>query len=307
MDFASRRIPVVVRHVFLVAAVAAAGLGPASSAEPPNAKSKPGVMAIVTKARHGCFSRTIRVNGILLPKTEARVMPEVEGFRISKIMAAEGDSVTAGQELARLTRPDGASVTMTSPVNGTVIKSEATLGAVASARSPDPLFRIAVDGDIDMIAQVPSIYIPILKADMPARVELEDGRDLPGRVRQVPSEVNPVSQLGSVRVQIESDPSLRAGTFARAAIDAERSCEGVSVPRSAVYFRTEGASVQVVRNNVVETRKIRVGLMSGDAVQVLDGVGDGETVIANAGGSLRNGEKVNPVSRDENGYQSGAL
>jgi hypothetical protein len=47
--------------------------------------------------------------------------------------------------------------------------------------------------------------------------------------------------------------------------------------------------------------------MSGDAVQVLDGVGDGETVIANAGGSLRNGEKVNPVSRDENGYQSGAL
>jgi hypothetical protein len=33
-------------------------------------------------------------------------------------------------------------------------------------------------------------------------------------VRQVPSEINPVSQLGPVRIEIESDPSLRVGTFA---------------------------------------------------------------------------------------------
>jgi hypothetical protein len=112
--------------------------------------------------------------------------------------------------------------------------------------------------------------------------------------------------LGAVRIQIESDPSLRVGTFAHATIDAERSCDGVSVPRSAVYFRTEGATIQVVRDDVVETRKIRVGLMSGRAVQVLDGVREGETVIANAGGSLRDGEKVKPVPREENDGESGA-
>ena len=147
---------------------------------------------------------------------------------------------------------------------------------------------------------------PSLSPTCRLEFELEDGRDLPGRVRQVPSEINPVSQLGAVRIQIESDPSLRAGTFARATIDAERSCDGVSVPRSAVYFRTEGATVQVVRDDVVETRKIRVGLMSGHAVQVLDGVREGETVIANAGGSLRDGEKVKPVPREENGGELGA-
>ncbi|MGZ8300774.1 MAG: HlyD family efflux transporter periplasmic adaptor subunit, partial [Rhodoplanes sp.] len=81
-------------------------------------------------------------------------------------------------------------------------------------RSPDPLFRIAVDGQIELMAQVPSIYVPKLKSGLPARVELEDGRDLPDRVRQVPSEINPVSQLGPVRIEIESDPSLRVGTFA---------------------------------------------------------------------------------------------
>jgi multidrug efflux pump subunit AcrA (membrane-fusion protein) len=295
----------IARNMLLAAAVVAAGTCPAVSADPPSAKSKPGVMAIVTKAYHACFSRAVRVNGILMPRVEAMVIPEAEGFRVSKIMASEGDSVASGQELARLTRPDGASVSVPSPVNGTVIKSAAALGALASARSPDPLFRIAVDGEIELMAQVPSIYVPKLKSGLPARVELEDGRDLPGRVRQVPSEINPVSQLGHVRIEIESDPSLRVGTFARATIDAERSCDGVSVPRSAVYFRTEGASVQVVRDDAVETRKIRVGLMSGDAVQVLDGVREGETVIANAGGSLRDGEKVQPVLREENASHSG--
>jgi HlyD family secretion protein len=308
MDFASKKILRFTRFVCFAVAVATLGSGmrPAAAAEPANAKNKPGVMAIVTKARHACFSRAIRVNGILMPKNEARIMPEVEGFRVSKVTASEGDNVTSGQELARLTRPDGASVSVASPVNGTVIKSMATLGALASARSPDPLFRIAVDGDIELMAQVPSLYVSKLKPDLPARVEFEDGRDVPGRVRQVPSEINPVSQLGAVRIHIESDPSLRAGTFARATIDAERSCDGVSVPRSAVQFRTEGATVQVVQDDIVETRKIRVGLMSGDSVQVLDGVREGETVIANAGGSLRDGEKVKPVTREENAGESGA-
>lgn len=291
--------------LLVIAAAVAAGVAPALAADPPSAAGKARVMAIVTKAHPACFSRAVRVNGILMPKAEAMVLPEAEGFRVTKIMAGEGDSVTSGQELARLTRPDGTSVGVSSPVNGTVIKSAAALGALASARSPDPLFRIAVDGQIELMAQVPSIYVPKLKSGLPARVELEDGRDLPGRVRQVPSEINPVSQLGPVRIEIESDPSLRVGTFARATIDAERSCDGVSVPRSAVYFRTEGASVQVVKDGAVATRKIRVGLMSGDAVQVLDGVREGETVIANAGGSLRDGEKVNPVPREESASRSG--
>jgi multidrug efflux pump subunit AcrA (membrane-fusion protein) len=291
--------------MLVVALALTAGASLSLSAEPAGAQDKPGVMAIVTKARHACFSRAVRVNGILLPRAEAMVIPEVEGFRVTKIMASEGDNVASGQELARLTRPDGASVAVSSPVSGTVIKSGAALGALASARSPDPLFRIAVDGQIELMAQVPSLYVPKLKAGVPARVELEDGRDLPGRVRLAPSEINPVSQLGNVRIEIESDPSLRVGTFARATIDAERSCDGVSVPRAAVYFRTEGATVQVVRDGVVESRKIRVGLMSGDAVQVLDGVRDGDTVIANAGGSLRDGEKVKPVPREESAGQSG--
>lgn len=287
-------------------ALALAGLalpGPLAAADKGKPAAAPGVIVIVTKAQTACFSSAVRVNGLLMARSEAMVIPEVEGgFKVNQVLARDGDRVSAGQSLARLTRADGVAVTVRAPVNGVVIKSNATLGALASARSPDPLFRIALDGEIELMAEVPSIYLPKLQPGQTARVELEEGRDIPGRVRLVPSEINPVSQLGQVRVSIENDPSLRVGTFARATIDAARSC-GVSVPRAAVQFRTEGATVQVVTKDTVETRKVQVGLVSGDGAEIRDGIKEGEVVIANAGGSLRNGEKVRPMVRDETSGQ----
>jgi multidrug efflux pump subunit AcrA (membrane-fusion protein) len=104
-----------------------------------------------------------------------------------------------------------------------------------------------------------------------------------------------------VRISVERDPALRVGEFARATINASRSC-GVSVPKSAVLYRTEGTSVQVVRDdNVVETRRVRVGLFSDTAVEIREGVKEGELVVANAGTSLHDGDKVKPTLQDEAG------
>ncbi|MEZ5787597.1 MAG: efflux RND transporter periplasmic adaptor subunit [Xanthobacteraceae bacterium] len=285
--------------LLVAASVSAAAVTPALPDDPKESGARPaGVPVIVSKARNSCFRSTVRANGILKARSEAMVIPQAEGFRVTQIAARTGDNVKAGQTLAELSRPDGTSMTLRAPANGTIIGSTATFGAVASPRAPEPIFSIAVDGDIELVADVPSIYAAKIAAGQTAQVELEDGRELLGRVRRPPSEINPVSQLGQVRIAIENDPSLRVGMFARATIDAARSC-GVSVPRSAVYFRTEGASVQVVQDRVVETRKIQVGIMQDDAVEVKDGIREGEVVIANAGGSLRNGERVTPQFRDE--------
>ena len=267
-----------------------------------------GVIALVVRASSGCFSAAIRVAGMLVARTEALVLPEVEGYRVVQILAREGDTVTANQALARLTRQaEGASssagastAVIRAPAGGLVIQNNAVVGAIASARA-GPLFRIAVDGEIELAAEVPSIYVPKLEPKQAVRVVTEDKRDLTGRVRTVPAEINPQSQLGRVRISVERDPALRVGEFARATINASRSC-GVSVPKSAVLYRTEGTSVQVVRDdNVVETRRVRVGLFSESAVEIREGVKEGELVVANAGTSLHDGDKVKPTLQDEAG------
>ena len=85
--------------------------------------------------------------------------------------------------------------------------------------------------------------------------------------------------------------------FARATIAADYS-RGIPVPRSAVLYRTDGPTVQVVRGNVIETRLVRVGYHSDTDTEILEGVRDGELVVANAGGSLGDGDKVKPVDAD---------
>ena len=278
---------------------------PASAAD----TGESGVIVLVARASNGCFSAAIRVAGMLVARTEAIVIPEVEGYRVVQILAREGDTVTANQALARLTRQagDGASpsagastAVIRAPAGGLVIQNNAVVGAVASARA-GPLFRIAVDGEIELAAEVPSIYVPKLEPKQIVRVVTEDKRDLTGRVRTVPAEINPQSQLGRVRISVEPHPALRVGGFARATIDASRSC-GVSVPKAAVLYRTEGTSVQVVRDDkVVETRRVRVGLFSDTAVEIREGVKEGELVVANAGTSLHDGDKVKPTLADEAG------
>jgi RND family efflux transporter MFP subunit len=179
------------------------------------------------------------------------------------------------------------------PAAGLVMRSTAEVGATA-AMPTEPLFQIAVDGEIELEAEVQSSHVPVLASGQTVRVEIEGGRELAGRVRLVPAVVDQRTQIGRARVSLQHTGALRMGMFARATIDASRSC-GISVPGSAVHYRTAGASVQVVRDNVVETRLIQVGLRSDTDTEVRDGLREGDLVVANAGSSLRDGDKVRPT------------
>ena len=122
----------------------------------------------------------------------------------------------------------------------------------------------------------------------------DDAPDLVGRVRLVSPEIDRATQLGHVRITLASNPQLKVGMFARANIDAKRSC-GVAIPRTAIDHLT----VQVVKGNTVETRKVRVGLVSDTSTEILEGLDVGEIVVADAGTSLHDGDQIKTVFADE--------
>ncbi len=245
--------------------------GSAFAAQP---KSSSGAVVKVVHASKECFSDTIYVTGILVPKQEAVVTLD-EGSRVTELLAAEGDQVKVGQVLARATRqsrevpsaagtpasakPTSNTITLKAPAAGLVTQSTASVGAVPSPRG-EPLFRIMVDNEIELEADVPSIHVPKLKSPETARIKLEGGTELIGQVRLVPAQIDRTTQLGRARLSVAQDPSLRVGMFTRATIDASQSC-GVAVPRDAIFRQTEGTSVQVVHNRTVETRRVRVGTL----------------------------------------------
>jgi multidrug efflux pump subunit AcrA (membrane-fusion protein) len=284
-----------------VANVAGVSVGSAFAEDDP--ESLPGAQVIVVRAKNACFSEAIHVTGFLVARKDAVVTLDAPGFQISEVLAAEGDTVKSGQILVRMTRDSGdganpgtgpkTSMTLKAPVAGVIMRSGAVVGATASSLGRDPLFVIAVDNEIELEAEVPSIHLPALSPGQRARILIDD-HELSGSVRRVPSAVAASTQLGQARIALEATSGLRVGMFAQATIDANRSC-GVSVPRSAVTYQTGGTSVQVVRGNVIETRQVRVGFHSDTDTEIRAGLQEGDMVVAYAGSSLRNGDRVTPI------------
>ena len=180
------------------------------------------------------------------------------------------------------------------PVAGVVSRRGARLGAVV-AGAGDPLFRVIENGAIELEADVPEIQLAKLHPGQDAQVETAGG-PRSGRVRLVSPEVNRATRLGRVRVALDDDGGLVLGSFARASIEVARR-DGVLAPLSAVLFQPGGAVVQVVRDGLVETRPVEIGLRSGGQAEITSGLQRGETVVAISGTFIRGGDRVTAMSR----------
>jgi HlyD family secretion protein len=365
---------------------------PAHAADPaPVATPKPPSVSVATSAA-GTLAETILLTGTLVARDEVMVGAEIEGLAITELLAEEGDKVTRGQVLARLSRDmldaqlaqNAASISravaaiaqaknqiaeaeatakqtdaafararalvergnattetleqreaaslvararvlaaedalrlaqadkelaeaqrrelqvrlarteIKAPAAGTISRREAKLGALVSSTA-EPLFRIIGDGTIEVEADVPEISLARLRVGQTALVR-PAGMDepVPARVRLVSPEVNRTSRLGRVRLSVDPVPGLAVGAFARGTVEVDRR-DGTLVPLSAVLYRLDGAIVQVVRDGVVETRSVTLGLKADVKAEIRKGIDPGEQVIAISGTFVRDGDRVTPV------------
>lgn len=185
------------------------------------------------------------------------------------------------------------------PADGLVLARDATLGGVVSAGGP--LFRIAIDGELELAAQVPETALPGVSPGMQASVSLA-GRSQPvsGTVRKIEPEVDQKSRLGTVRITLEAGSDAWVGNFARGEIETARH-EAVAVPGSALIFRGKDALLQVVEDNRVKTVPVTLGLRANGLVEVTAGVSEGDEFVSRAGTFVSNGDVVTPVRANETG------
>ncbi len=257
---------------------------------------------VVARAARECFTSLIHASGYLVPRRSAVVMFVAPGYRVTQVLAKAGDTVKRGDVVARATPasppPDKkapADVPVTAMASGLVLQSTAFEGMLTSEKA-GPLFTLAVDGEIEAAADVPSLHILELKTGQVARVTLSDGRVLDGRVRRTPAIVDPASQMGTTRLSIAAAKGLDPSRFVQATIEARRSC-GVGVPTAALRRTSAGPIVQVVKDDRILDRSVTLGLASATDSEVASGLAEGDLVVASTG-SLRDGDRVKPVFSD---------
>jgi HlyD family secretion protein len=291
-------IPVVAARglVFAMASFASLLVPPVAAAQQ-SAQTAVDMTVTVIPTKRVCFANAIQVTGVLVPRREVLVRPDREGLKISQVLVGPGDTVVSGQVLARLVPPDGqsggGSVAVQAPAAGVVSARLAIIGATATARA-EPLFRIVAQGEMELLADVSARRHADLAVDQSAKIDIVGVGEVDGKVRLISQAINPATQLGEVRLFIGSDSRLRVGAFGRATIDVGRRC-GPAVPLSAVLYGTEGAVVQVVRDNRIETQRVNVGLLAPGQVEIREGLREGDAVVARAGAFLREGDRVKPV------------
>jgi HlyD family secretion protein len=277
----------------LLASLLTLAAHPARAADDTEAVPK-GAAVTVFKAAKSCFDNIVEVSGIVIPREETQVRPERIGLKVAEVLADAGDTVTAGQTLARLTLPEGGSVAVQAPVAGTISATTAALGAMASGKG-EALFSIIARGEFDLVGLVPTRDIAKLAVNQTARIKIIGAGEVDGKVRRMSTTVEPNSQLGQVFIGITTNRRLLVNSSGRAQIKTGQSC-GVSVPLTAILYGSAGTVVQVVRRARVETRRVETGLMSAGQVEIKDGIAEGDIVVARAGALLREGDPVRPVT-----------
>jgi multidrug efflux pump subunit AcrA (membrane-fusion protein) len=267
---------------------------PIFAADNPDPDAPKGAAVTVLKAAKSCFSNIVEVSGIVIAREENAVRPERQGLKVTEVLTDAGDTVTAGQTLARLNLPEGGTALVQAPVAGLIASSSAVVGAMASAKG-EPLFSIIARSEYDLVGLVPTQDVAKLSVNQPASIRIPGAGDVDGRVRRIAPTVQPDSQLGQVFIAITTNRRLLVNSSGRALIKTCQSC-GVAVPLTAVLYGSGGTVVQVVRRSRVETKRVEVGLMAGGQVEIREGLTEGDIVVARAGSLLREGDPVRPVT-----------
>jgi len=232
---------------------------------------------------------------LVLAREETAVRPERQGLKVAEVLVDAGDTVTAGQSLARLNLPDGGgSALVQAPIAGLISSSSAVVGAMASGKG-EALFSIISRSEFDLVGLVPTQDVAKLAVNQPASIRIPGAGDVDGRVRRIAPTIQPDSQLGQVFIAITTNRRLLVNSSGRALIKTGQSC-GLAVPLTAVLYGTGGTVVQVVRRQRVETKRVEIGLMAGGQVEIREGLIEGDIVVARAGSLLREGDPVRPVT-----------
>ena len=215
---------------------------------------------------------------------------DIEKRRATSITDAASVKVAEAQLLeaqARLAR-----ARITAPVEGTVLTRNAEVGQIANPGG-QTLFRVASNGEVEMRGQIAEQDLAAVKVGQPATVYLT-GVEKPfvGSVRLLGAVIDPTTRLGDIRIQLQPDPALRPGAFARAQVTVGKGQRPV-LPQTAVMADASGSYVLVVNDaEKVERRSVRVSGVTESGAIISAGLSGKERVVATAGGFLREGEQV---------------
>ena len=208
---------------------------------------------------------------------EGRHQDALEEVRNRQAVLAQRRSEVA---LARQQLDD---TSLRSPIDGVVRERLVFAGEYRAAGTP--IATVVRQHPLRLQLAVPERAAMMLRVGQRVRVSVEgDSTAHEGRVTRVSPSISEDTRTLAIEAEVPNlEGKLRPGTFAKADIvTAEHAA--LVVPQSALVVFAGVEKVLLVKDGKVHEQRVRTGVRSGDRVELVEGVQDGDVVIISPGG-----------------------
>ena len=251
--------------------------------------------------------------------TQARSQYEIAQHHLDALMAGgkeEGVKSAKGQLQSAKGKYLGAEAQLSyseirSPINGVVTDRPLYPGEMAAAGTP--LLTVMDTSSVVARAHIPQEQAALLKVGDKSTVIVSSavsggvsGKDpgqgdpIEGKVTVVSPALDPNSTTVEVWVQAKNPKGrLRPGTSAQISMLAQAVPNAVVIPVAAVLTAPDGSSYVMVvvsenrgSDNRAHQKTVKTGIRQGDQVQILEGLTEGERVVASGAYGLPDNTKI---------------
>ena len=186
---------------------------------------------------------------------------------------------------------------------------EAPRDAVVTARHVEPgeavdarqtLFELAAMDELVMRPGVSELDVAHLEEGMevPLRLDAMPGEPLQGHIRRIFPMAASDSRLVTVEIALPEDAAergVRPGYLGRVRMAIDRRPDSLAVPAGALGEDDDGRYVYVVEDEQVRRRGVEPGVTRGEWTEILDGLEQGEVVLASNPLDMTDGQSVRIV------------
>ncbi len=169
------------------------------------------------------------------------------------------------------------------PIGGTIVQRKVGPGQYIGTGTSDPVFIIGDLSTVWLIAYIRETGALAVHVGQALRftVLASPERSFPANISYVATSLDPNTRRLMVRATINNSERLfKPEMFASVDILTGEGDTALALPRPAVIYEGDVARVWVVRaDKSIELRRIKVGLISDNMVQVLEGLKPGDNVI----------------------------
>lgn len=184
--------------------------------------------------------------------------------------------------------------TITSPINGVVVNRNADLGDyLTSGPGGSPIFTIVKMDVVKVVFSVPEVDLQNMVVGTPLRF-FTSRHQISGNIDFISPVVNPDDRTVKIKAEVPNpEYQLKPGSFVEVRIDLSSADNVLLLPREVVLDIQDSAGhVFVAKDGKAHQQLVKVGLVWGENISILEGLTDSTLVIVSGHRHLTDGTEI---------------